>query len=179
MNSTTLNFEERILQLDLSLFNGIPSQSSRDDRISWLAVQRAVRASGCYVYLEIGSYLGGSLQQHVLDPKCIKIISIDKRRVIHPDNRGDIAYEKNSQDQMLRALEALDSRQSLKLRCYDADVRDLDLGLFQSDADFCFIDGEHTDAAVAADFEFCMGLCKPDERYLFTRTILQRLLFSA
>ena len=32
--------------------------------MSWLAVQRAMRRNG-YSYLEIGSYLGGSLQQHL------------------------------------------------------------------------------------------------------------------
>jgi hypothetical protein len=166
MNSTPLAFEQRIHGLDLSLFDSIPSQSSHDDRLSWLAVQRAVRAAGCYVYVEIGSYLGGSLQPHFLDARCRKIISIDKRDTIHADNRGDVIYEGNSEHRMLKALEALDSGQRFKLQCYDADVRDLDRDLFQSDADLCFIDGEHTDAAVAADFEFCFHVCKPNATVL-------------
>ena len=166
MNSIPPGFEQRIYRLDLSLFDLIPSQSSHDDRLSWLAAQRAVRAAGCYVYVEIGSYLGGSLQPHFLDARCRKIISIDRRGTIHADNRGNITYEGNSEHRMLEALEALDPGQRFKLCCYDADVRDLDRDLFQSDADLCFIDGEHTDAAVAADFEFCLRICKPNATIL-------------
>ena len=62
-------FDARVAALDLSLFDAIPSQSSAWDRRSLLACQAAIRQRiGRYVYLEIGSHLGGSLQTHVLDP---------------------------------------------------------------------------------------------------------------
>jgi hypothetical protein len=44
-----------------------------------------------------------------------------------------------------------------------ADGVDLDRASFQSDADLYFIDGEHTDAAVVADFEF-LSWCLRAER---------------
>src|SRR4051812_12044666 len=91
-------FEDRIAELDLSLFDVIPSQSTSDDKGSLLALQLAVRdAVGEYTYLEIGSYLGGSIQPHLLDPECRKIYSIDKRPRSQPDERGiDYIYENNS-----------------------------------------------------------------------------------
>ena len=62
-------YEQRIERLDLSLFDSVPTQSTAGDRLSWLALQRAVRgATPGYTYLEIGSYNGGSIQQHLLDP---------------------------------------------------------------------------------------------------------------
>ncbi len=74
------HFEESIERLDMSLFSGIPTISSEGDRLSWLTVQRAVRrAKPDYTYLEIGSFVGGSLQQYYMDPKCRLVYSIDKR----------------------------------------------------------------------------------------------------
>ena len=81
--------EERIEWLDTSLFHGIPTISSEGDRLSWLTIQRAVRrVKAEYAYLEIGSFVGGSLQQYYLDPKCRVIYSIDKRPERLPDERG-------------------------------------------------------------------------------------------
>ena len=71
---------ERIDDLDLSVFDLVPSQTSDAEKRSLLAVQRAVaRRFGAYNYLEIGSHLGGSLQPHVRDPRCAHIDSIDLR----------------------------------------------------------------------------------------------------
>ena len=84
-----LNFEQSIKTLDLGLFEKISSQSSDDDKQSLLACQLATRElAGAYHYLEIGSYLGGSIQPHLLDRHCAKIYSIDKRPLNQPDERG-------------------------------------------------------------------------------------------
>ena len=59
------DFEAQINRLDVALFGHIFSATTQEDKRSLLAVQRAVRelkAAQGYVYLEIGSYLGGSLQ---------------------------------------------------------------------------------------------------------------------
>ena len=60
------DFEKRLEKLDLSLFEKIESQSVPEDKESLLACQFAVRElrSG-YNYLEIGSYLGGSIQPYL------------------------------------------------------------------------------------------------------------------
>src|SRR5262249_2545195 len=96
----------RLEALDLSLFQAIPSQSSAEDRRAWLAVQRSVRRSSGYTYLEIGSYQGGSIQQHLVDPLCRRIISIDKRPLIPiPDDRGQyVEYKVVSTAQMMDDL---------------------------------------------------------------------------
>ena len=105
-----LSFEQRIERLDCSLFDPIPTQSSKGDRMSWLALQGAVRrAAPSYTYLEIGSHLGGSIQQHWIDPRCSLIYSIDKRPLEQPDDRGAVfAYAGNSTARMLGNLHAPD-----------------------------------------------------------------------
>lgn len=52
----------RIDRLDITLFDHVFSDTSASDRRALLAAQRAVaRAHGEYVYLEIGSHLGGTI----------------------------------------------------------------------------------------------------------------------
>ena len=77
-------FDRRLEELDLSLFDEVSTQSSDGDRRSWLAVQRSVRRPNGYTYLEIGSHLGGSIQQHLVDPWCARIISMDNARSFNP-----------------------------------------------------------------------------------------------
>jgi Methyltransferase domain len=157
--------DERIDRLDLSLFDAIDSQSDAGDRRSWLALQRAVRRRhGSYTYLEIGSHLGGSLQPHLLDPRCRAIYSIDKRPVEAPDDRGqqpEFRYEGNSTARMLANLRALDPAQVAKVICFDSDARNVDSAALASPPDLCFIDGEHTERAVLSDFDFCARVCAP------------------
>ncbi len=74
--------EDRIATLDRGLFDLVETQSTEKDRTSWLALQLTVRDSKApFVYLEMGSYLGGSLQQYLADPRCSRIYSIDNRTV--------------------------------------------------------------------------------------------------
>lgn len=63
------DFETRLASLDASLFQHVLSQMPEDDQKSLLALQSAVRAQHPqFVYLEIGSYKGGSLQSVVVAP---------------------------------------------------------------------------------------------------------------
>ena len=116
--------ESRIEGMDVSLFDAIQSQSDNGDRRSWLALQRSVRAAkDGYTYLEIGSYLGGSIQQYLVDQKCHTIYSIDKRPLHPPDDRGGtVHYEDNSMERMLHNLESVDATQLHKLVCFDSDA---------------------------------------------------------
>ncbi len=162
--SQPADFEPRIDGLDLSLFAAIDSQSDDGDRRSWLALQRLVRRwSGSYAYLEIGSYRGGSLQPHLLDPRCRRIISIDNRPLgAPPDDRGQrFRYEDNSTAGMLANLRAVDPDQVSKVVSFDADARDVDPARLPDRPDLCFIDGEHTQRAVLSDFDFCLRVCSP------------------
>ncbi|HUP77441.1 MAG TPA: class I SAM-dependent methyltransferase [Pirellula sp.] len=164
MMNTTLDFESRLNELDLDLFKCIHSESKPGDKRSWLAMQRAVRrANDAYVYLEIGSHLGGSIQPYLLDGKCRRIYSIDKRPVEPPDDRGlQLRYEGNSTARMIENLRAIDAVQVAKIVCFDLDARDIDRKQVPEAPDLCFIDGEHTTAAVLSDFEFCLRVCAPN-----------------
>jgi predicted O-methyltransferase YrrM len=159
-----VEFERRIEELDLSLFRAISSESSDGDKTSWLALQRALRRSRSpYHYLEIGSHLGGSIQQHLVDPKCDRIYSIDKRPAAQPDDRGmTFFYEGNSTERMLQNLRSISADAVPKVVCFDADARDIDPASIDVPPQFCFIDGEHTKEAVLKDFEFCLQVCDPD-----------------
>jgi Methyltransferase domain len=169
MDSATLalsmeaDFEARIAALDTTLLSSIETESCREDHLSWLAIQREIRRqlSG-YTYLEIGSHLGGSIQQHLLDPKCRTIYSVDKRPEEQPDDRGrNISYPGNSTALMLDNLATLAPDYVHKVRTFDLDTRELDCAAIAEPVDFCFIDGEHTESAALADFEFCLRVASP------------------
>jgi hypothetical protein len=161
-------FNTQINQLDLSLFDAIPSESSDGDRRAWLAIQRSIRRPSGYAYLEIGSHLGGSIQQHIIDPWCISIVSIDKRPVCVRDDRGPVyTYEGNSTARMLANLATVAPNSLDKLLCFDSDARDVDPHRIAHPPDFCFIDGEHTHSAVLSDFQFCLSVCSPDAAICF------------
>jgi Methyltransferase domain len=156
--------EERIGSLDVSLFDGVSSQTYPEDRKSLLLLQRCLRQSGSYIYLEIGSHLGGTLQPHLVDDRCKLIYSIDKRPLEQPDESSCACYYPgNSTAQMLAGLGAAYPKSSIeKIRTFDADARELDPDTFTEKPDFCFIDAEHTDIAVASDFDFCLRVCNPN-----------------
>jgi Methyltransferase domain len=150
------DFEGRIAQLDTTLFGLVHTQSTEKDRRSWLALQRAVRdVKARYVYLEIGSYRGGSLQQYLQDPKCSRIYSIDNRTV-------DDRHSENSTQAMLDNLSAVAPDEMHRLVCFDTDAHDVPRGSIRDAVDICFIDGKHTNEAVLSDFAFCLGVCASD-----------------
>jgi hypothetical protein len=162
------SFDERIDSLDVGLFNSIETESSDGDRLAWLAVQRALRKPSGYTYLEIGSHLGGSIQQHLPDPLCRLIVSIDKRPASQPDDRGTVFhYEGNSTTRMLDNLRRVVPNCLDKLVCFDTDARDIEPSQVRVQPDFCFIDGEHTYDAVMSDFAFCLRVCSPDAAIYF------------
>jgi len=150
---------KRIDTLDISLFDAIPSQTSPGDRRSLLAVQRAVaRKHKEYVYLEIGSHLGGSIQTHLADNRCNKIYSIDPRPSQQPDDRspGYVAhYENNSTKRMLDLLDGEGLGDVGKIECFDSDASKVGPERIISSPLIAFIDGEHTRTAAISDFQFC------------------------
>ena len=150
---------DKIDRLNLSLFAAVPSQTSAGDRRSLLAVQRTTaRKYREYIYLEIGSYLGGSLQPHLVDDRCKRIYSIDPRPAHQPDDRaiGYVAhYENNSTEMMLTLLGRIGYGDLAKITCFNQDASEIDLGTITQNAHLAFIDGEHTKTAVVLDFQFC------------------------
>jgi len=153
---TTL--DERIRSLNTDLFAAIPSQTSDDDKRSLLLFQDCVRSRGEYIYLEIGSHLGGTIQPYFIDPACKLIYSIDKRSEFQPDERGRLFhYNNNSTERMLSNLShAFPSIDNSKIINFDNDASDVDPSEIIEKPNLCFIDGEHTNQAVFTDFKFCL-----------------------
>ncbi len=158
-----LDFEARLARLDVGLFDGIPSQLSDHDRRSLLACQLALRhLHPRYVYLEIGSHLGGSLHTHLQDRACTRLFSLDSRPPSQADARGvRFRYDDNSTARMRALLEARVPGRGADLECFDSTSTQLDPGAIQPAPQLCFIDGEHTDAAAWADFQFCRRVLAP------------------
>lgn len=162
------DFERDINNLDLRLFEKIPSQSTDHDKRSLLAIEHAAREL-CpeYHYLEIGSYLGGSIQPHLLDPRCRRIYSIDKRPYSQPDARGfDFVYENNSTARMMEKLAAVSEKRE-KITTIDGDSGSIDPSKIHDKIQLCFIDGEHTDEAVVSDFNFCLRVLADNGAIVF------------
>src|SRR5688572_15401322 len=138
------SFEQAIAGLDLSLFDKIPSQSTEHDKQSFLAIQLAVRnLRPGYKYLEIGSYLGGSIQPHLVDESCAHIYSIDKRPLQQPDARGfDYTYQNNSTARMLEQLREVAPERMDKITTIDGDSSSISPSEIPAKIDLCFIDGE-------------------------------------
>ncbi len=164
MGNNSQSIEERITARDLSLFDAISSQSVKGDRIAWLKLQNGVRQHfGNYTYLEIGSHLGGSIQNHLIDSRCQRIISIDKRPPRQPDDRGQYYdYENNSTQRMLDNLRAISPAGIEKITCIDSDASQVDVQQLEDRPHLTFIDGEHTQRAVRSDFSFCLSASRPD-----------------
>ncbi len=154
----------RLHSLDLSLFAVIPSQTSDNCKRSLLLLQDCVRSSGKYLYLEIGSHLGGTIQPHYVDPLCKLIYSIDKRSEFQPDELGRLShYSNNTTERMLRNLShSYPSIVETKIKTFDSDTCNLDLNEITEEPNFCFIDGEHTNQVVLSDFKFCLQVCHPN-----------------
>jgi hypothetical protein len=148
---------DRVDALDTTLFDPVLSQTQDWDRRALLALHSAVAAAkGSFTYLEIGSYLGGSLQAPIQDPRCSTILSIDSRPDAPPDKRTGVwAYEDNSTAHMVRLLSELPNADMGKLVTFDVGTEALSPSDLPARPDYCFIDGEHTDEAVLRDARFC------------------------
>src|SRR5262249_61896633 len=85
----TQGFRQMLPEPDISFFDAVPTQLLPGDRRSILTVQQVTAERlGRYAYLEIGSYLGGSLQPHLLDDRCVALYSTHPRPQPQPAQRG-------------------------------------------------------------------------------------------
>ena len=162
------NFEQLISRLDLKIYEKIKTQLTDNDKQTLLGCQFAVRnLLPKYNYLEIGSYLGGSIQPHLLDEKCARVYSIDKRPLRQPDERGvDYIYLNNSTARMLELLSEIALTD--KIKTIDGDTRhEVKPSQIEEKIQMCFIDGEHTDEAVLSDFKFCLEVLDENGAILF------------
>ena len=169
MPDDNLDIHARINKLDTSLFDPVFSQTTGGDRRSLLALQSALAGiKKKYVYLEIGSYLGGSLQPHAFDPRCEKIFSIDTWPAMQKDERWPAGYKtpESSQAKMLDNLKSIGA-DTAKIICFDRDASGIPKEKITVSPDICFIDGEHTAAKVLSDFDFCRQVIVPAGLIIF------------
>ncbi len=144
----------RITALDTSVFT-IETQTTPRDRVALLRIHSLVRRmQGRYAYLEIGSYLGGTLVPHLLDPACEAVHSVDPRPPSQRDNRGqDFDYVDNSTARMREHLaSAMPPSALLRLTTWEHDAADIPAHAYGRGFDLALIDGEHTNVAVFSDF---------------------------
>jgi Methyltransferase domain len=150
-----MSIAKRVEQLDHSLFDEIKvGGTTPEDRRSLLALHSALAERGQFTYLEVGCYLGGSLQALVADPRCERVVAIDAREKIPSDVRSHKpVYLNNTTAQMLEELAHVSEADLAKVQTVDASTDGLDPRAYG--ADLCFIDAEHTNAAALRDARFC------------------------
>jgi hypothetical protein len=148
-----MNVHEAIAAGDVSVFK-VGSQSTMNGKRSLLMLQHLVACSHPgYVYLEIGSHIGGTLFPHLVDERCGAAFSIDPRPEGQPDERGRIfTYGKaNTTRRMLAALKEAGAP-TAKLRTFESDISAVDLNSVRGNVRLALIDGEHTNRAAFRDF---------------------------
>ncbi|WP_217570503.1 class I SAM-dependent methyltransferase [Mesorhizobium sp. GbtcB19] len=153
-----------IERLDGGVFQ-VATQTLPNDRISLLRLQNLSRsAADGYVYLEVGSHLGGSLFPHLIDPHCRAAFSIDPRPALQADERSEPSvYSENSTARMISTLsDCLPPGTTTKLVTIESDVSDVRAHQVEPKATLALIDGEHTNRACFSDFVGLMPLMKPD-----------------
>ena len=162
-----LDFEAALAALDVRLFNRVKSQTSALDRISLLALHNACReVHGRFAYLEVGSYMGGSLQALVADPHCVSITSIDSRPASAPDVRGTSDYRENTTARMMQALTTVPGADVAKVHEIEAETNKVDPADVQP-PQLCLVDGEHTEEAALNDARFCRRVMRDDGAVAF------------
>jgi hypothetical protein len=157
-----------LTQLDTNVFK-IESQSSQADKVSFLRLQATVsEIFSQYVYLEIGSHMGGTLLPYLLDPNCQKAISIDLRPLSQQDERGRrFHYAANGEAQMLARLkEAAGDLALKKVSTFNRDIKDVDPEALPT-VHIALVDGEHTNAACFSDADCLLNAMNSDSILVF------------
>jgi len=164
------------LQKRLSSNFPIPSQSSPADKVFLLKTIAIVKKmTPSFRYIEIGSFMGGSLTPFLLDSACDLVVSCDERERQQPDERGaKFDYAGITSQTMVDNL-ILNGIDISKLVIHDGSVTSyIEKGI---KFDVAFIDGEHTDVACVRDFIWTYPLMVESSIILFhDSTIVHKAL---
>ena len=150
----------------LDKFFPIHSQTSKEDKIFLLNTIKLLNLSlSTYNYLEIGSYLGGSLTPFIMDKKCKKILSIDKRNLKLSDERGENYDYKNIPEKKMFLNFKKNGLKIDKIRTFNGKIKNLKKR--GAKYDLVFIDGEHTDHNCYEDFLYSLNFIKKNSIIIF------------
>jgi predicted O-methyltransferase YrrM len=154
------------IQTQLAKCFPIESQTSPTDKSFLLASIALMKEyNQYYSYVEIGSFLGGSLTPFLMDQCCTRVLSIDERERQQPDERGEnFDYAGVTHNTMIENL-LRHGIKTDKLQTFDGSVDAL--GLLGQEFDLAFIDGEHTDFACFRDFLWVLPMMKSDSLVMF------------
>ena len=149
----------------LNFFFPIASQTSNIDKFVLLKIMKFIGLKkNKYSYLEIGSFLGGSLTPFLRDKKCKKILSIDKRNQVLDDERHEKwSYKKIPCKLMIENLKK-NNLDISKLKTFDGDVSNFST---KNKFDLVFIDGVHTDTNTFSDFLHSLDIVHRNSIILF------------
>jgi hypothetical protein len=144
----------------------IRSQTSDADKMALLQVRKILNDKlGNYTYLEIGSFMGGSLTPFLKDSRCSAILSVDERNRVQPDERG-VKYDYAGITHQTMIDNLRDHGFDLKkLKTFDGSINDYPAA--NEKFDLVFVDGEHTDFACFGDFIYSHKLLKKDSVVVF------------
>ena len=144
----------------------IPTQTSISDKNFLLnAIEWINQHKDNYAFVEIGSFLGGSIAPFLMDSRCTLALSIDERERLLDDERGaKFDYSGITSQTMINNLSA-HGISTVKLKIFDGAI-DLMQVLPQA-FDLAFIDGEHTDFACFRDFIWLLPMMKADAVVMF------------
>src|SRR4051794_19632190 len=162
-----MSIAQRVEQLDGSLFDQIMvGGTTPEDKRSLLALHSALAERGRFTYLEVGCYLGGSLQALIADPRCERVTAIDAREEISSDVRNERpVYPDNTTAHMVERLAGVPAAGLAKLQTGGASTDELDPGAYT--ADLCFVDAEHTNDAALRDARFCREVIRNEGVIVF------------
>ncbi|MEO9826548.1 MAG: class I SAM-dependent methyltransferase [Paracoccaceae bacterium] len=138
-----------------------------------IRVQELISARGPYQYVEVGSFMGRSLQPHIQDADCTRAVSIDLRPDVTPDERGALDdYEGISAEDMIKGLAEHCSADDLAKLETITDTSDALRRFEPEQFDLAFIDGEHTHVAAFRDFLNVFRVMRPNGVICFDDTTL-------
>ncbi len=135
----------------------ILSQTSDSDKVVLLQLKDLMPEG--YRYLEIGSFMGGSLVPFLRDPRCIDVLSVDVREQVVADERGIKYNFKGMPVESMLAELAKHGVPTDKLENFGGCI---DAYTYTHAFDLIFIDGEHTDVACFRDFVHAMEHARRD-----------------
>ena len=139
----------------------IESQTSNEDKLFILDIMQCLKVnSSSYNYIEVGSFMGGTLAPFLIENHCHAIFSVDDRERAQPDERGvNYDYAGITSEKMINNLHHY-GLNTEKLILHDGSIETLQINSNENMFDLAFIDGEHTDEAAFRDFLYIMDFMK-------------------